>query len=74
MAADVLTFIAINGYYMDKSWSSEKNALNMELIAAKKINTLNQELINADHLNSELSLVLLEKNRLFDITFFFNQV
>ena len=64
MAADVLTFIAINGYYMEKSWSSEKNALNMELIAATKINTLNQELINAEHLNNELSLVLLEKNRL----------
>jgi len=64
MAADVLTFIAINGYYMEKAWSSEKNALNMELIAVTKINTLNQELINADHLNNELSLVLLEKNRL----------
>ena len=64
MAADVLTFIAINGYYMEKAWSSEKNALNMELIALTKINTLNQELINADHLNNELSLVLLEKNRL----------
>ena len=64
MAADVLTFIAINGYYLEKSWSSEKNALNMELIAATKINTLNQELINAEHLNNELSLVLLEKNRI----------
>ena len=64
MAADVLTFIAINGYYMEKAWSSEKNALNMELIALTKINTLNQELINAEHLNNELSLVLLEKNRL----------
>jgi len=64
MAADVLTFIAINGYYMEKSWSSEKKSLNMELIAAKKINKLNQELINAEHLNSELSVVLLEKNRL----------
>jgi hypothetical protein len=29
MAADVLTFIAINGYYMEKSWASEKKALNM---------------------------------------------
>ncbi len=64
MAADVLTFIAINGYYMEKAWSSEKNALNMELIASKKVNLLNQELINAEHLNNELSLVLLEKNRL----------
>ena len=64
MAADVLTFIAINGYYLEKAWSSEKNALNMELIALTKINTLNQELINAEHLNNELSLVLLEKNRL----------
>ena len=64
MAADVLTFIAINGYYMEKAWSSEKKALNMELIAVTKINTLNQELINAEHLNNELSLVLLEKNRL----------
>jgi signal transduction histidine kinase len=36
----------------------------MELIALTKINTLNQELINAEHLNNELSLVLLEKNRL----------
>ena len=64
MAADVLTFIAINGYYMEKSWASEKKALNMELIASKKINILNQELSNAEHLNNELSLVLLEKNRL----------
>ena len=64
MAADVLTFIAINGYYMEKAWSSEKNALNLELIASKKVSLLNQELINAEHLNNELSLVLLEKNRL----------
>ena len=64
MAADVLTFIAINGYYMEKSWSSEKKALSSELIAANKINALNEELINSEHLNRELSLVLLEKNRL----------
>jgi signal transduction histidine kinase len=49
---------------MEKAWSSEKNALSMKLIALTKINTLNQELINAEHLNNELSLVLLEKNRL----------
>jgi signal transduction histidine kinase len=64
MASDVLTFIAINGYYMEKSWASEKKSLNTELIHAKKITALNQELINADQLNNELSLVLLEKNRL----------
>ena len=64
MASDVLTFIAINGYYMEKSWASEKKSLNTELINAKKITALNQELINADQLNNELSLVLLEKNRL----------
>ena len=64
MAADVLTFIAINGYYMEKSWASEKKSLNTELINAKKITALNQELINADQLNKELSLVLLKKNRL----------
>ena len=64
MASDVLTFIAINGYYMEKSWASEKKSLNTELINAKKIAALNQELINADQLNNELSLVLLEKNRL----------
>jgi len=64
MAADVLTFMAINGYYMEKSWSSEKKALSSELIAANKINALNEELINSEHLNRELSLVLLEKNRL----------
>jgi len=64
MAADVLTFIAINGYYMEKAWASEKNALSMELVKSNKIIALNEELKNADHLNNELSLVLLEKNRL----------
>lgn len=64
MASDVLTFIAINGYYMEKSWASEKKSLSAELINAKKITALNQELINADQLNNELSSVLLEKNRL----------
>jgi len=64
MAADVLTFIAINGYYMEKAWASEKNALSMELVKSNKIIALNEELKNADHLNNKLSLVLLEKNRL----------
>jgi len=64
MAANVLTLFAINGYYMEKAWSSEKKALSMELIKSKEINALNEELKNASHLNHELSLVLLEKNRL----------
>jgi signal transduction histidine kinase len=64
MAADVLTFIAINGYYMEKSWASEKSALNVQLIDSQRINKLNEELKNADELNNQLSLVLLEKNRL----------
>ena len=64
MAADVLTFIAINGYYMEKSWASEKAAINAQLMNAKQIIKLNEDLKNADQLNSELSLVLLEKNRI----------
>lgn len=64
MASDVLTFMAINGYYMEKSWTSEKKYLSTELMSAKKITALNQELINTNQLNSDLSLVLLEKNRL----------
>lgn len=63
MASDVLTFMAINGYYMEKSWTSEKKYLSTELMSAK-ITALNQELINTNQLNSDLSLVLLEKNRL----------
>ncbi|MFM9992077.1 MAG: sensor histidine kinase [Burkholderiaceae bacterium] len=64
MAADVLTFIAINGYYMEKSWASEKAAINAQLMNAQQIIKLNEDLKNADQLNSELSLVLLEKNRI----------
>jgi len=64
MAADVLTFIAINGYYMEKAWASERSALNIQLISSQKIIKLNDELKNASDLNNELSLVLLEKNRL----------
>lgn len=36
MASDVLTFMAINGYYMEKSWTSEKKYLSTELMSAKK--------------------------------------
>jgi signal transduction histidine kinase len=64
MAADVLTFIAINGCYMEKSWSSEKKALSTELVKSNKIISLNEELKNVENLNRELSVVLLEKNRL----------
>jgi len=64
MAADVLTFIAINGYLMEKAWASERSALNIQLINSQKIIKLNDELKNADDLNNELSLALLEKNRL----------
>ena len=64
MAADVLTFIAINGYYMEKSWASEKAAINAQLMNVQQIIKLNEDLKNADQLNSELSLVLLEKNRI----------
>ena len=64
MAADVLTFIAINGYYIEKSWASEKAAINSQLMNAQQIIKLNKDLKNADQLNSELSLVLLEKNRI----------
>lgn len=35
MASDVLTFMAINGYYMEKSWTSEKKYLSTELMSAK---------------------------------------
>jgi signal transduction histidine kinase len=64
MAANVLTLFAINGYYMEKAWESEKQALSTELVKSNKIIALNEELKNADNLNNDLSLVLLEKNRL----------
>jgi signal transduction histidine kinase len=64
MAANVLTLFAINGYYMEKAWEFEKQALSTELVKSNKIIALNEELKNADNLNNDLSLVLLEKNRL----------
>jgi signal transduction histidine kinase len=64
MVTDVLTFIAINGYFMEKAWASERSALNIQLFSSQKIIKLNDELKNASDLNNELSLVLLEKNRL----------
>lgn len=64
MAANLLTLISINGYYMEKAWVSEKKALTHDLINTKKISALTKELVTTDQLNKELSLVLLEKNRL----------
>jgi len=49
---------------MEKAWASERSALNIQLINSQKIIKLNDELKNAGDLNNELSLALLEKNRL----------
>ncbi len=64
MAADVLTYIAVNGYYNDKSWRTEKEALQAQLHSRQIIDTLSREVNQTTQLNKDLALVLSEKNKL----------
>jgi signal transduction histidine kinase len=64
MASDVLTYIAVNGYYNDKSWRTEKEALQAQLHSQQIIETLSREVDQTTQLNKNLALVLSEKNKL----------
>lgn len=64
MASDVLTYIAVNSYYNDKSWRTEKEALQAQLHSQRIIDTLSREINQTTQLNNDLALVLREKNKL----------
>jgi C4-dicarboxylate-specific signal transduction histidine kinase len=64
MASDVLTYIAVNGYYNDKTWRTEKEALQAQLHSRQVIDSLSREVIQTTDLNKNLALVLNEKNKL----------
>lgn len=64
MATDVLTYIAINGYYTEQSWIKEKAALNSQLSNLQIIANLKQEINTAEQLNHDLAQVLAEKHKL----------
>lgn len=64
MATDVLTYIAISGYYTEQSWIKEKDALNSQLNSLQTISTLKQEINTAEKLNRDLVQVLSEKHKL----------
>lgn len=64
MAADVLTYVAVHGYYTEKSWDGEKKALEAKLHGEQMINQLMREVSQTTQLNKDLALVLAEKNKL----------
>jgi signal transduction histidine kinase len=64
MASDVFTYIAVNGYYNDKTWRTEKEALKAQLKSQQIIDTLSREVDQTTQLNKNLALVLSEKNKL----------
>jgi signal transduction histidine kinase len=64
MATDVLTYIAINGYYTEQSWIKEKAAFNSQLNQLQTIANLKQEINSAEQLNRDLAQVLAEKHKL----------
>lgn len=66
MATDVLTYIAINGYYTEQSWSKEKAALNSQLSNLQIITNLKQDINTAEKLNHDLARVLAEKRKLLN--------
>jgi signal transduction histidine kinase len=64
MATDVLTYIAINGYYTEQAWIKEKAAFNAQLNNLQTIANLKQEVRTAEQLNRDLAQVLTEKHKL----------
>jgi signal transduction histidine kinase len=64
MATDVLTYIAISGYYTEQSWIKEKEALNLQLSNMETIANLKKEINSAEQLNNDLVQVLNEKHKL----------
>ena len=65
MAADVLTYVAVHGYYTEKSWASEKQALEEQLHSQQMIHQLAHEVNQTKQLNQELALVLLHMRELW---------
>ena len=64
MATDVLTYIAINGYYTEQSWLKEKAAFHSQLNSLQTIANLKQDIHTAEQLNRDLAQVLAEKHKL----------
>jgi signal transduction histidine kinase len=64
MATDILTYIAISGYYTEQSWLKEKAALNSQLSNLQTISNLKLEINTAEQLNRDLAQVLAEKHKL----------
>ena len=63
-ATHVMTYLAINEYYTEKSWEKEKQALEAQLSSQKIIDQLAHEINQTTELNKNLALVLKEKNKL----------
>jgi signal transduction histidine kinase len=63
-ATHVMTYLAINEFYTEKSWQREKEALEAQLQSQQIIHTLSREVDQATQLNKNLAFVLSEKNKL----------
>jgi signal transduction histidine kinase len=64
MATDVLTYIAISGYYTEQSWIKEKAAFHSQLTSLQTIANLKQDINTAEQLNRDLAQVLSDKHKL----------
>lgn len=63
-ATHVMTYLAINEYYTEKSWQKEKQALEAQLHSEQIIDKLAREVNQTTQLNKDLAFVLSEKNKL----------
>ena len=63
-ATHVMTYLAINEYYTEKSWLKEKQVLEEQLNSQKIIEQLAREVNETTQLNKDLAYVLAEKNKL----------
>ena len=64
MATNILSYIAISGYYTEQSWIKEKAALNSQLSNLQTISNLKLEINTAEQLNRDLAQILAEKHKL----------
>lgn len=63
-ATHVMTYLAINEYYTERSWLKEKQALEAQFNSQKVIDQLAREVNQTTELNKDLAYVLAEKNKL----------
>lgn len=63
-ATHVMTYLAINEYYTEKSWEKEKKSLETQLSHQRLIDKLSLEVNQTTQLNKDLAYVLAEKNKL----------